>query len=162
MDPVTIGAAALAAPAVLDGVGNLWDSIFGDDEAEAHRKALQEAQSKMWAYRPEAQQARMNVMGNMSHAFAPMNNALTSVYGPGAAIDMSKIIQNPFANIPQQQPRDRTPKTHSQPVGQYYSIGDADNGGGQVSYTSANRYDPSYSDPYFAPDENYKRQIRGK
>ena len=58
---------------------------------------MQDAQQKMWVYRPQAMDARMNAMGNMSHAFTPANNMLTQMYGPGAAIDMSKMVQNPFS-----------------------------------------------------------------
>jgi hypothetical protein len=51
----------------------------------------------MYAYRPEAMQANMNVMGNMSHAFEPMNNMMGQAYGPQMQMDWSKMIQNPFS-----------------------------------------------------------------
>lgn len=151
MDPLTIGAATLAAPAVLDGVGNLWDSIFGNDEEEAHQKALKQAQQKMLAYRPEIMNARMQGMGQMAHAFVPINNMLTSAYGPSAAFDMSKIVQNPFAGIPQQKPRDRTPKIGDNNP-QY--IGDPNGTGGISPFTDYGRHqDNSSGNPYFDPEK---------
>lgn len=41
------------------------------------------------AYRPEMEQSRVNSLQNQLGAYKPMNNALTSMYGPGAALDLT-------------------------------------------------------------------------
>lgn len=78
-------------------VGGVFGSIFGDPEEDAHQAAMKKAVQDMYKYRPEAMNARMTAMGNMSHAFNPMNNMMGQTYGPGAQMDMSKMIQNPFS-----------------------------------------------------------------
>lgn len=78
-------------------VGGLLGGIFGNPEEDAHQKALKQARQDMYAYRPEAMQANMNVMGNMAHAFEPMNNMMGQAYGPQAQMDWSKMVQNPFS-----------------------------------------------------------------
>lgn len=78
-------------------VGGVLGGIFGNPEEEAHQKALKRAQQDMYAYRPEVMGARMNAMGSMSHAFEPINNLMGQAYGPGAQMDWSKMIQNPFS-----------------------------------------------------------------
>lgn len=77
-------------------VGGLAGSVFGNPESEAHQKALQQARQDMMRYRPDAMNARMNVMGNMSHAFSPINNMLGQMYGQGAMMPIQQTIQNPF------------------------------------------------------------------
>lgn len=41
------------------------------------------------AYRPAMEQSRVNALQNQLGAYKPMNNALTSMYGPGAALDLT-------------------------------------------------------------------------
>lgn len=41
------------------------------------------------AYRPAMEQSRLNALQNQLGAYKPMNNALTSMYGPGAALDLT-------------------------------------------------------------------------
>lgn len=77
-------------------VGGLVQSIFGSPEEEAHQKMMQQAAQAYNQYRPQNIQTRMNAFQNMGNAFAPMNNVMGQLYGQGAQMDMSKLIQNPF------------------------------------------------------------------
>lgn len=77
-------------------VGGLAGAIFGNPEQEAHQKALAQAAKKMMEYRPYAMDTRMNIMGNMAHAFEPMNNMMGQMYGQGAMMPIQQTIQNPF------------------------------------------------------------------
>lgn len=47
------------------------------------------------AYRPAMEQSRLNALQNQLGAFRPMNNALTSMYGPGMGMNLS--AQSPLA-----------------------------------------------------------------
>ena len=78
-------------------VGGLLGGIFGNPEEEAHQKALHKAQQEMYQYRPELMQVRMNTMGQMSHAFEPMNNLMAQAYGPQAQFDIQSMVKNPFS-----------------------------------------------------------------
>lgn len=51
----------------------------------------------MYKYRPELMQARMNAMGQMSHAFEPMNAMMGQAYGPQAQFDIQSMIKNPYS-----------------------------------------------------------------
>lgn len=78
-------------------VGGLAGAIFGNPEQEAHQKQMAAARQAMMAYRPQAMQSRMNAMGNMSHAFTPMNNLMGQMYGSGSQMDFGKTLANPFS-----------------------------------------------------------------
>lgn len=78
-------------------VGGLAGAVFGNPEQEAQQRAMQQASQAMMRYRPDAMNARMNVMGNMSHAFNPMNNLMGQMYGQGAMMPIEQTIQNPFS-----------------------------------------------------------------
>lgn len=95
-------------------VGGLAGGIFGNPEEEAHQAALKKAQQDMMAYRPDAMNARMNAMGNMAHAFDPMNAMMGQMYGPQAQMNMQQTLQNPFPQGMQSQMADQAFKGPSQ------------------------------------------------
>lgn len=77
--------------------GGFLSSIWGDPAEEANAAAMAEAVRSYKEYRPENINARMNAFHSMSNVFSPMNNLMGQMYGPGAQIDMSKVVQNPFS-----------------------------------------------------------------
>ena len=76
---------------ILEGLENFWNSITGTTGKEAAEKERQAQEAKIAqmrqaaqvyaGYRPQAQQARMNALSNISTAYQPANNALATMYG---------------------------------------------------------------------------------
>ncbi len=65
-------------------MGGMISGILGGGESDgqaAQMAALKEAQANIQAYRPEAAQARLNALSNMSTAYQGANNALETMYG---------------------------------------------------------------------------------
>jgi hypothetical protein len=120
-------------------VGGLAGAIFGNPEEKAHEKALRDATQQMFAYRPELMDARMNVIGNMSHAFEPMNNIMGQAYGPQAQFNMQSMVKNPFTDDAQLRMRQMAHPTPKGPPGggfwpqaipAHYNINDKETGSG--------------------------------
>lgn len=68
-------------------MGGLVSGILGGGESPGQagqQAALQASREDIQAYRPEAMQARLNALSNMSTAYQGANNALETMYG-GAA-----------------------------------------------------------------------------
>src|SRR5688572_10925534 len=68
-------------------MGSMISGLLGGGESagqEAQMAALREAQGNIQAYRPEAMQARLNALSNMSTAYQGANNALETMYGGGS------------------------------------------------------------------------------
>lgn len=78
--------------------GGIFEGLFGSPEQEAHARELARVKAAYEAYRPEMQANRFGAMQNQSAAFGPMQQLMGQMYGPGAQMDFSKIVQNPFAN----------------------------------------------------------------
>ena len=67
-------------------VGNLLDGIlFGPDTSKL-TGALDDAAAFYEGHAPEAYKARQQVLQQASTLFGPVNNALTQMYGPQAAL----------------------------------------------------------------------------
>ncbi len=65
-------------------MGGIVSGILGGGESDgqaAQMAALKQAQDNIQAYRPEAAQARLNALSNMSTAYQGANNALETMYG---------------------------------------------------------------------------------
>lgn len=65
-------------------MGGLISSIFGGGSSDGQQQqmgALKAARGDIQAYRPEAMQARLNALGNMTSAFQGANNALETLWG---------------------------------------------------------------------------------
>lgn len=76
-------------------MGGMISGILGGGNSgaqEAQLAELQKAREAIQAYRPEAMQARLNALSNMSTAYQPMNNALETMYGGRAAPGPMKAI----------------------------------------------------------------------
>lgn len=93
------GVQAQAATALLNqtsaltggGGGGVGQNIGLSQTDPAKYKMLQMhlGALNLQAYRPEMEQSRVNALQNQLGAYKPMNNALTSMYGPGAALDLT-------------------------------------------------------------------------
>jgi len=59
-------------------------------------KQMHLAALNVGAMRPEQAQARTNALQQQLSAFAPMNRALTSMYGPQGGIDLEMLGRNPM------------------------------------------------------------------
>lgn len=65
-------------------MGGLISGILGGGNSgaqEAQMAELQKARQAIQQYRPEAMQARLNALSNISTAYQPMNNAMETMYG---------------------------------------------------------------------------------
>lgn len=65
-------------------MGGLVSGILGGGESPGQagqQAALQASREDIQAYRPEAMQARLNALSNMSTAYQGANNALETMYG---------------------------------------------------------------------------------
>lgn len=57
---------------------------------------LEQAARAYGAYRPELAQARMNALSNISTAYQPMNNAMSTMYGAENSFDPSQMLRSPM------------------------------------------------------------------
>ena len=86
------------------GLDFQWNQLplignFAQDPAvDAKRNASHNLALSYHAYRPEAQDARMNALNNQMSMYAPVNAMLGQMYGEGAQFDMSQATQNPLSN----------------------------------------------------------------
>lgn len=65
-------------------MGSLISGILGGGQSDAQAgqtAALRQAAENAQAYRPEAMQARLNLLNKASGAYQGMNNALETMYG---------------------------------------------------------------------------------
>lgn len=65
-------------------MGSLLSGILGGGQSEAQAgqtAALRQAAENAQAYRPEAMQARLNLLNKATGAYQGMNNALETMYG---------------------------------------------------------------------------------
>lgn len=95
---------------LLQGVG-ATENPYGDDII----RAMQDAQAKYEAYRPEHMQARMQGMHNAFSVFDPANKMLADMYGPGVGVNWQGAISNPFPQAPppsEAQPTSPAPKAN--------------------------------------------------
>jgi hypothetical protein len=72
-------------------MGGLISGILGGGESagqEAQMQQLKASREAIQAYRPEAMQARLNALSNMSTAYQGANNALETMYGGGGGTPM--------------------------------------------------------------------------
>jgi hypothetical protein len=67
------------------------------------RDAMRRMSANLERYRPEVQGAHMAGLNARLDAFGPVNQALVAMYGPGAAIPLEGLRQNPFGEPPPQQ-----------------------------------------------------------
>jgi hypothetical protein len=87
-------------------MGSMISGLLGGGESagqEAQMAALREAQGNIQAYRPEAMQARLNALSNMSTAYQGANNALETMYGGGqkmGPVGMGKLGGGGFQTKP--------------------------------------------------------------
>jgi hypothetical protein len=82
-------------------MGSLISSIFGGGESEGQAgqmAAMQQSRDAAHAYRPEAMQARLNLLSKASGAYQGMNNALETMYGGRGP----KVGGGPQGGIPPQ------------------------------------------------------------
>lgn len=96
---INLGAITSKGRDILTGlpvVGSLAESFVGSPEADAQKKAFEDAKKAYETYRPYNMQARMAAFQNMANAFGPMQNLMSQMYGTGAVPDMAKMVQNPF------------------------------------------------------------------
>jgi len=97
------------APYNIPVVGN----FFTNPQEQFQQAQLQEAGRQYGAMRPEAQNAQMNALRQSQSLYAPTNNALGEMYGPGAQMDMQAASQNPMSDRGMQlgNPSEPTPMT---------------------------------------------------
>jgi len=69
-----------------------------DQANKDKQKALEKVISDLQAYRPEHIQTRMTALDNAMGLFEPMNKALVSAYGSGAALPLKQASQSPFSD----------------------------------------------------------------
>jgi hypothetical protein len=65
-------------------MGSILSGILGGGQSDAQAgqsAALQQARDAAHAYRPEAMQARLNLLNKASGAYQGMNNAMETMYG---------------------------------------------------------------------------------
>lgn len=65
-------------------MGSMLSGLLGGGQSDAQAgqtAALQQARDAAHAYRPEAMQARLNLLNKASGAYQGMNNALETMYG---------------------------------------------------------------------------------
>ena len=65
-------------------MGSMISGLLGGGQSDAQAgqtAALQQARDAAAAYRPEAMQARLNLLNKASGAYQGMNNALETMYG---------------------------------------------------------------------------------
>lgn len=68
-------------------MGSILGGIMGGGSSpgqDAQMQGLKATQQDLQAYRPEAMQARLNLLSNASTAYQGMNNALQTLWGPKA------------------------------------------------------------------------------
>lgn len=108
--PASIAAGGYAAKQLASGGGGDGDMSWGDvpyigswlgpsraDVAMDKKIAgMKEAAQHYAAYRPIANQQRMNALNKMGHLFEPVNNALGQMYGPQAQFDLSSMGESPM------------------------------------------------------------------
>lgn len=80
-------------------LGPMATAIFGSPQEEALQKQIKAMQDAYTAYRPQVAQSRMNALGNQLSVYGPVNDMLGKMYGQGAQVDTSKLMQNPMANM---------------------------------------------------------------
>lgn len=78
-------------------VGGTAKALWGDPAQEAQNAQMQNNIWQLQQARPEMINAHLNQMNATSNAFGPMNNLMAQMYGPGAQMDFSKLIQNPYS-----------------------------------------------------------------
>ena len=79
-------------------MGSFISGLFGGGQSDAQAgqtAALQEARDAAHAYRPEAMQARLNLLSKASGAYQGMNNALETMYGGRRAPLDGKLAERP-------------------------------------------------------------------
>ncbi len=70
--------------------------LFNDDAADAKLKMLHEMAVAYQAQRPELAQGQTNALNQTLQAYAPANNMLGAMYGPGAMQILEALGQNPM------------------------------------------------------------------
>lgn len=89
-------------------MGSMISGLFGGGQSDAQAgqtAALQQASDNAQAYRPEAMQARLNLLSKASGAYQGMNNALETMYGGRGG----GKVGGGFAERPGQPPRGINP-----------------------------------------------------
>lgn len=86
-------------------------ALFGGGGQEAQAAALKAATDAYGNYRPEAMQARLNLLSNASTAYQGMNNALQTMYG-------GRQQNSPYAQFRPQHQQSQSPFLPKEPVTQ--------------------------------------------
>ncbi len=101
-------------------MGSIISGIFGGGESAGQQQqmqALRASRDDIQRYRPEAMQARLNALNNMTAAFQGANNALETLWGDPSAKPagvggltrrpqrmLGHDLPQPYASAPQQAP----------------------------------------------------------
>lgn len=71
-------------------------SIFDNPDEERKLKTMKQVGQSYERARPQTSQARLNMLANQLGAFGPVNNAMATMYGPAATVDMDSFLRNPY------------------------------------------------------------------
>ena len=77
-------------------------SFFDNPDEERKLKTMKQVGQSYERARPHTAQARLNMLANQLGAFGPVNNAMKTMYGPAAGVDMDSFLRNPYtgATVP--------------------------------------------------------------